>query len=100
MSVSYTQEYVPIPNCTVRDKRLSRSARGLLVELLSLPADVRVTSETLAENGPEGRDAIRRMLSELEQAGYISRPREQDERGRWTRRLIVREIPETGTHGR
>ena len=81
-----------------RDGRLSRSARGLLAELLSLPPDRQVTAEALAETGPERRDAIRRMLRELEDAGYIERRKERDDRGRWRSSLVICELHVTAVH--
>ena len=89
----HSQQFVIVHNHVARDMRLKRDAKGLLVELLSLPPGWRVTVETLAEQGIEGRDAIRRMLRDLERTGYITRSRERDDAGRWRHRLIVRETP-------
>lgn len=93
----HSQQFVIVANRVARDKRLYRSDRGLLVEILSLPQGTRVTAETLADNGPEGRDAIRGMLRRLEGAGYVVREKGQDDRGRWWTRLIVRETPVTAS---
>lgn len=90
---AHSQQFVIVHNRVARDRRLKRDARGLLVELLSLPDGVRVAVETLAENGPEGRDAIRRMLRDLEALGYISRTKERGAGGRWVHRLVIRETP-------
>jgi hypothetical protein len=90
---AHSQQFVVVHNRVARDGRLRRDARGLLVELLSLAPGTRVTADMLAEDGPEGRDAIRRMLRDLEEFGYIERRKHQDERGRWSTRLIVRETP-------
>jgi hypothetical protein len=94
---AHTQQFVTVHNRVARDKRLRRAERGLLVEILSLPPGARITAETLAQNGPEGRDAIRAMIKGLEAAGYVVRQRSQDARGRWSTRLIVRETPGTAS---
>ena len=54
------------------DKQLKRSSRGLLAEILSYPPDERPTLAQLAENGPEGRDAIRGMVVDLAAHGYAA----------------------------
>ena len=78
----FESHFVQIPNAWLRDKRLTRKARGLLAELLTHRVGWVVTVEALAEGGPEGRDAIMSALGELERAGYLQRKRERDEGGR------------------
>lgn len=89
----HSQRFVILHNHVARDKRMSRRARGLLAELLSYPPTCKVTSETLAEGGPEGRDAIRATLRELEDYGYITRTKKRDDHGRWQTIMKVRETP-------
>ncbi|MCQ4210422.1 hypothetical protein [Streptomyces longispororuber] len=74
--------YTTVFNQAVRDRRLSRRARGLLVELLSHCAGFGVSLATLLRNGPEGRDALTAALRELEEHGYLHRVRERDPQGR------------------
>jgi hypothetical protein len=64
--------YVMIERTTVQDKRLSWEARGLLVYLLSLPTDWDIRVSHLQTEGDAGRDALRRMLRELQKYGYTS----------------------------
>lgn len=64
------ERYLLVSNDVVRDVRLSRRARGLLVELLSRPDNWQINVAGLLEGGPEGRDAIRAALRELEEVGY------------------------------
>jgi hypothetical protein len=64
--------------------------------MLSMPDDWTSTSEALAEEAPEGRDAVRTALKELETHGYFTRVRVQDERGQWRTDVIVHELPTTG----
>lgn len=78
----FESHFVQIPNAWLRDKRLTRKARGLLAELLTHRVGWIVTVEALSEGGPEGRDAIMTALAELERFGYLQRERERDEGGR------------------
>ena len=50
--------------------------------MLSLPEDWDYTLQGLARINRESIDAIRQAIRELEQAGYIQRSRERDEKGR------------------
>lgn len=83
--------YMVLNNELVRDQRVSRRARGLLVEMLSYPDNWRITVDSLVEEGIEGRDAVRTALKELEQVGYLTRTKVQDERGRWSTVTVVSE---------
>jgi hypothetical protein len=75
--------YVMIERATVQDKRLSWEARGLLVYLLSLPADWDIRVSHLQTEGDAGRDALRAILRELQECGYVSGVgRESQERGK------------------
>lgn len=80
--LAFEDHYTQIPNQWIRDQRLSRKARGLLVELMSHRVGWQITIESLVEGGPEGRDAIRTAILELEQCGYLVRERERGEDGR------------------
>lgn len=71
--LQFENHYVQIPNAWLRDQRLSRRARGLLAEIMTHDVGWHLTTETLTEAGPEGRDAIRGAIIELEAAGYLTR---------------------------
>ena len=80
--VKKTTDYTVMANYHLRDKSLSLKAKGLLSQMLSLPDDWDYTLKGLAFINREKIDAIRQAIRELEQAGYIVRSRERDERGR------------------
>ncbi|MFI7008870.1 hypothetical protein [Streptomyces sp. NPDC050145] len=67
--------YTTVFNQAIRDHRLSRRARGLLVELLSHRDGYGISLAMLIKAGPEGRDALRSALRELETFGYLVRER-------------------------
>lgn len=100
----HERDYLVIANRTVQDERLSWETLGLLVYLLSLPADweIRVRhlqtrggkwDEEKGENQGTGRDSVRRMLRELQQFGYLSgvgrESQERAQRGRFGQNEIV-----------
>ena len=62
-----------IPNDWLRDRRLSRRARGLLAELMSHRVGWLCSIASLTKTGPEGKDALRAAIHELEAAGYLER---------------------------
>jgi hypothetical protein len=71
--LAFERNFVQVPNEWMRDPRLSRRARGLLAEIMSHTVGWEITVESLVANGPEGRDAIRAAIVELETAGYLVR---------------------------
>lgn len=73
------KHFTQISNATLRDKEISRRARGLLSELLSHSDGFDISVSSLVKGGPEGRDAIAVALGELENHGYLRRFREKDE---------------------
>lgn len=73
--------YAQVPNAWMRDTRLSRKARGLLAELLTHRVGWEITLESLVAGGPEGRDAVRSAIKELERCGYLERQRARREDG-------------------
>ena len=100
----HERDYLMVANKTVQDERLSWETLGLLVYLLSLPADweIRVRhlqtrggkwDEGKGENHGTGRDSVRRMLRELQSFGYLSgvgrESQERAQRGRFGQNEIV-----------
>ena len=80
--VERNKGYTVMSNHHLRNKDLSLKAKGLLSQMLSLPEDWDYTLQGLARINRESIDAIRQAIRELEQAGYIQRSRERDEKGR------------------
>lgn len=72
------RDFATIKNEPLNDKRLTFGARGLLAYLLSKPDHWEVRMPDLLAASPAGLTAIRAMLRELEDAGYLVRVRHQD----------------------
>jgi hypothetical protein len=80
----FERDFVQIPNRWLRDKSLSRRARGLLAEIMTHSEGWVITVEALEDNGPEGREALRSARAELVQAGYLKLLRTRADGGRLT----------------
>lgn len=72
-----------VPNELVTDWRLSLKSKGLMLVLLSRPANWRFKVSGLAAFCHCGRDAIRTALEEMEAAGYLERKQGRAERGKF-----------------
>jgi len=86
-------DFTVIPNRVLRDDALSYRARGLLVYLLSQPPEWTISSNRLAIESGEGRDAVRTALRELMCVGYLNLDRRQDDRGLWASHYTVTDTP-------
>lgn len=82
-NLDFEAHFTTMPNAWARDARLSRRARGLLVELLSHRVGWTVSVASLVAAGPEGRDAIRAAIRELIEYGYLVREQGHDESGKF-----------------
>jgi len=80
--LAYEERFTQIPNAWMRDKRLSRRARGLLAEIMTHRINWRITLTSLQEGGPEGRDAISAGIKELIALGYLKRAQKRSATGR------------------
>jgi hypothetical protein len=67
--------YVLLARQAGQDSRLSLRARGVVYFVMSLPPeqDGHLTDEWIGENVPDGPDAVRDALAELERYGYYYR---------------------------
>jgi biotin operon repressor len=80
---SFDDHFTQIPNDWLRDKKISLGAKGLLAQLLSHAPGWRISQESVARDNGIGRDAIRTLINELLEAGYLMRSedRERNEKG-------------------
>jgi biotin operon repressor len=81
-------------NAVIRDSRLSYRARGVLLEILSRPDNWRVSGDSLARSGKEGRDAILTALKELRDCGYIRMVKVRNEDGTFETTNYVFDTPQ------
>lgn len=73
--VNKNKNYTVISNYHLRDLNLSLRAKGLLSVMYSLPDDWDYSIRGLAAISQEGEKAIRTVLKELEDKGYLVRTR-------------------------
>lgn len=85
--------FTNIMNETIQDKRLSLKACGLLMRMLSLPADWDFSINGLAVICKEGVKSIRSGLKELETYGYLVRIQYKDIQGHFRYKYFVFEDP-------
>lgn len=90
------QNFVILDKTCLNDESLSWGAKGLHAYLISLPDNWKVRVSDLKERARNGRDAVRGLLCELEQAGYIQKSTHRDDAsGRFGGvEYLVLEIPE------
>jgi biotin operon repressor len=75
---SFDDHFTQIPNDWLRDKRITLGAKGLLAQLLSHAPGWRISQESLGRDNGIGRDAIRTLINELLEAGYLMRSEERE----------------------
>jgi hypothetical protein len=94
---SFDAQFTQIKNDWLRDSRLSFKARGLLAYIESHTPEWNISVHWLAAQNPEGKEAIRSAIAELELHGYLHR--EQENTGgrfgevTWTTREPLAENP-------
>ena len=79
--VEKTRDFTVMSNHHLRNNNMSLRAKGLLSLMLSLPEDWDYTLKGLARISLEGVDAIRTVIRELEDLGYLERHRKRNEKG-------------------
>lgn len=88
------KNYTTINNTVLEDVRLSWEAKGLATYLLSKPDDWRIKTTQLWHASANGIQAVKRILRELEAAGYLQRERSRDpQTGKFVWMQILYEIP-------
>ena len=80
--VDKRRDFTVIANHVFKDHTLSAKAKGILVEMLSLPENWDYTLKGLAILFSDGIDSIRQGIRELEEHGYVVREQKRDSKGR------------------
>jgi hypothetical protein len=88
------QGFTVLQNDTLEDDRLSWEALGLLSFLLSKPDDWTVSKQHLISCRDAGDHKIKRILGELQDAGYLTRQRTQDDEGKFVWQSVVYDTPQ------
>ena len=92
--VKKNNNYTVMANYHLRDKELSFKAKGLLSYMLSLPEDWDYSLNGLASVSKEGIKAIKNIISELKEYGYLKINKIRKENGQYQYEYLIREIPE------
>ncbi|WP_420033854.1 hypothetical protein ACN2WE_15800 [Streptomyces sp. cg28] len=93
----HERDFTVIANKAIRDPRLSHTARGILVYVLSLPSGAQVNVRTLSDGFPQGRLAVSKAVKELREFGYWVTRTERDPRSkRIVSSVDVYELPALG----
>ena len=74
-------KYSTIPNALIQNFILSLDARGLLVYLLSLPADWKINIKDLCTKNKVGENKMRKMINELIKFHYVVRKESKNSNG-------------------
>ena len=93
--IEKTKDFTIMSNYHFRDMNLSLKAKGLLSYMLSLPDDWDYSVNGLCSICKESIKAIRTILKELEDNGYLKRTKKQLENGRFSYEYNIFEIPYT-----
>lgn len=93
--VNKTKNYTVMSNHHFKDKRLTLKAKGLLSQMLSLPDDWDYSVNGLVAINRESKTAIQGALKELEDCGYLTRTRINDDMGRIDYIYDIYETPRT-----
>jgi hypothetical protein len=88
--------WTTVDNRIITDRRLSMKALGLLVYMLSKPDNWEFSQESLGQWFSEGREAMRTVMKNLADAGYIKREIVRAPGGQLRTITIVSEEPDTG----
>lgn len=97
--VEKTRDFTVMCNHHLRNRNMSLRAKGLLSLMLSLPEEWDYTLKGLARISMEGVDAIRTVIRELEELGYLERHRKRNEKGQLKDiEYIIHERPVANEH--
>ena len=84
----FESHFTQLPNSTLRDEKLSFGASGLLSQILSYPDGWEVKLEHLSrcrktKKKGNGLEAVRGMIQELKEVGYVTYTVSRNEKGHW-----------------
>lgn len=82
------ENFTVIPNQYLRDSSLSLQAMGLLTKLYQLPDGWDINIRSLSTQCKNGRDAVAKVLKELEDKGYIKRYQEKSTNGMFGNNIV------------
>jgi hypothetical protein len=91
---AHAHGFTVLPNVLLQDRRLTYTARGVLVDLLSRPDGWQEDGKRMADSSPQGRMAVGQALRELTEAGYYRVFRVQQTDGTWTSEAHVWDTPQ------
>lgn len=93
-TVKQRGDFAVLPKAMLNSDSLSWEARGLLGYLLEKPDGWQISLTNLVRNGPAKADKVRRILSELEDAGYLVRRRTNGDGGAFKWDSEIYETPQ------
>ncbi|MFC1417701.1 hypothetical protein [Streptacidiphilus cavernicola] len=91
--------FTVLPNALLQDRRLSYTARGLLVDLLSRPDGWSEDGRRMADTSPQGRHTVAKALRELASAGYYRVDRVRRDDGTFVSEAQVWDTPQQAGPG-
>lgn len=97
-AIRFDRDFTIISNSTFHDENLTIGARGLLAYLLTCPPNWKIHTWQLAKiySGKKkgnGLDAIKELMKELRQQGYIRYSKSKDDKGLWIHNYQIYPIP-------
>jgi hypothetical protein len=93
--INKTKNYTIMSNYHLQNKNLSYKAKGLLSYMLSIPEDWDYSINGLVSVSKEGSKAIRSILTELKENGYLIVEKNQNEKGQYDYDYQIYETPHT-----
>ena len=91
--VAKSKNYTIMSNFHLRDKNLSLKAKGLLSFMLSLPENWDYSLNGLVSVSKESKKAIRTILKELKENGYLVVEQQREKNGYYKYNYVIYEQP-------
>lgn len=99
IKVHKRNRFVVVDNKLARNRQLTLKAKGLMLYLLSLPANKDITIKELGKNTIEGKDSLKNAVRELISEGYITKLKYRDKKGLFRTEYTVYEYPQETNQG-